>query len=54
MRTPPPDCLARPNTWLRPRPEPLPTSLVVKKGSKTLARTSSLMPEPVSVTATIT
>ena len=37
---------------LRPRPDPLPISLVVKKGSKAFARTSSLMPVPVSLTET--
>jgi hypothetical protein len=31
--TVPPDCLATPSTMLRPRPDPLPISLVVKKGS---------------------
>ena len=30
----PPDCLAKPKAWLRPSPVPLPTSLVVKNGSK--------------------
>ena len=30
----PPDCLMKPNTMLRPRPVPLPGSLVVKNGSK--------------------
>ena len=33
----PPDCLTKPNTMLSPRPVPLPTSLVVKKGSNTLS-----------------
>src|SRR6202048_4308458 len=35
---------------LRPSPVPLPTSLVVKKGSKTRSRTSGGIPQPVSVT----
>jgi len=30
----PSDWLAKPNAWLRPSPVPLPTSLVVKNGSK--------------------
>ena len=51
---PPPDCLASPKTWLRPSPDPLPTSLVVKNGSKARARTSSVIPEPSSVTETMT
>jgi hypothetical protein len=50
--TVPPDCLATPSTMLRPRPDPLPISLVVKKGSNAFARTSSLMPVPVSLTDT--
>ena len=33
-RTSPPDCFAKPKTWLNPRPVPWPTSLVVKNGSK--------------------
>ena len=39
---------------LRPRPVPLPTSLVVKKGSKARFTTSAGMPEPVSLTDSIT
>ena len=39
---------------LSPRPEPLPTSLVVKNGSNTLSSTSGDMPVPVSLTASIT
>src|SRR3984893_11044231 len=35
---------------LRPRPLPLPISLVVKKGSTALPRTSSVMPSPLSAT----
>ncbi len=50
--TSPPDCLAKPNTWLRPRPVPLPISLVVKNGSNTRASRSGAMPEPVSVSET--
>src|SRR5690349_6666081 len=37
---PPPDCFAKPRTWLNPSPDPLPISLVVKNGSKAFARTS--------------
>ena len=33
--TKPPDCDAKPKTWLSPRPLPCPTSLVVKNGSNT-------------------
>ena len=44
----PPDCFAKPNAWLRPRPVPLPTSLVVKNGSKILSSWSAAMPMPVS------
>jgi hypothetical protein len=36
---------------LKPRPVPLPISLVVKKGSKARALTSGRMPIPVSRTA---
>src|ERR1700716_594701 len=39
---------------LRPSPVPLPTSLVVKKGSKTRSRTSGGIPQPVSVTDSLT
>ena len=38
--TDPPDCCANPYTCGSPKPDPLPISLVVKKGSKTRARTS--------------
>jgi hypothetical protein len=38
-----------PNAVERPRPVPLPISLVVKKGSKIRSRTSGIMPVPVSV-----
>ncbi len=41
----------RPKIWLRPRPVPLPTGLVVKKGSKARSITSGVMPQPVSVTS---
>ncbi len=50
--TSPPDCLANPNTWDRPRPVPLPTSLVVKNGSKMRATTSAGMPAPMSESET--
>ncbi len=46
--TSPPDCLAKPNTWLRPRPVPWPTPFVVKNGSKMRSRFSGEIPEPVS------
>src|SRR6185437_8929247 len=52
--TPPPDCLHSPSTWLRPRPEPRPTSLVVKNGSNARASTASSMPLPLSRTQSIT
>src|SRR6202048_4048735 len=39
---------------LRPSPVPLPTSLVVKKGSKTRPRNSGDIPEPGSVTDSLT
>jgi hypothetical protein len=50
MTTSPPDSRAKPKIWLRPRPVPLPTGLVVKKGSNTRSITSGGMPEPVSET----
>ena len=50
----PPDCLAKPSAWLRPRPVPLPTSLVVKNGSKMASSMSAGIPDPVSVTETAT
>ena len=50
----PPDCLTNPNTMLSPSPVPLPTSLVVKNGSKTRSISSGGIPEPVSLTAIIT
>jgi hypothetical protein len=40
-----------PYTVDRPRPVPLPTSLVEKNGSKILACTSGVMPVPVSSTS---
>ena len=40
-----------PYTVERPRPVPLPTSLVVKNGSKILPITSCVMPQPVSSTS---
>jgi hypothetical protein len=50
----PPLSFTIPYTTDSPRPVPLPTSLVVKKGSKIFAFTSSVMPVPVSLTASIT
>src|ERR1700730_12932386 len=52
--TVPPDCPAKPCTIDKPRPEPRPTSFVVKKGSKACASVASLIPAPVSVTVTTT
>ena len=46
----PPDWRAKPKTWVRPRPVPLPTGLVVKNGSNTRSRCSGAMPAPVSAT----
>jgi hypothetical protein len=43
-----------PYTWLRPRPVPLPTSLVVKKGSTARVMVSGVMPVPLSRTTTRT
>ena len=43
--TKPPLWATIPYTVESPRPEPFPISLVVKNGSKTLARTPSLHPE---------
>ena len=43
-----------PNTVESPRPVPLPTSLVVKKGSKIFSFTSGDMPVPVSDTSIAT
>jgi len=54
MRTVPPDCRTTPNTIDRPNPVPLPTSLVVKNGSKARSKTSGLIPVPVSRTDTST
>ena len=50
MPTSPPDWWAKPKIWLRPRPVPLPTGLVVKNGSNARSSTSAVMPQPVSVT----
>ena len=50
MATSPPDWRAKAKIWLRPRPVPLPTGLVVKKGSNTRSRCSGVMPLPVSAT----
>jgi hypothetical protein len=54
MRATPPDWRAKPYTWLRPRPVPRPTGLVVKKGSNTLGRTFAGIPLPESDTVTST
>ncbi len=53
-RTWPPDWRMKSRTIASPRPVPRPTSLVVKNGSNTRARTSSVMPLPVSDTETAT
>ena len=50
----PPACRMIPYTVARPSPVPLPTPLVVKNGSNTRARTSSLIPCPVSDTVSCT
>ena len=50
----PPDCFMKPNTIERPRPVPLPCSLVVKNGSKMRVRMSGGMPVPESLTSTTT
>ena len=52
--TAPPICLAKPKTWLRPRPVPSPKLLVVKNGSNTRSITSGGMPVPVSATCSAT
>ncbi len=49
-RTSPPACFTMPKTVARPSPVPWPFSLVVKKGSKMWRFTSSVIPQPVSVT----
>ncbi len=54
MRMWPPDCLAKPYTWLKPSPVPTPAGLVVKNGSNARFITSALMPLPESLTATMT
>ncbi len=46
----PPSCTASPWIIERPRPVPLPTALVEKKGSVALARVAASMPAPVSST----
>src|SRR5580658_4327733 len=46
----PPWSLIMPCTTARPSPVPLPTSLVVKNGSKSRALVVSSMPQPLSVT----
>jgi len=50
----PPVCLTMPYTVDSPSPVPLPTSLVVKNGSKILSMISVGMPVPVSSTSTST
>ena len=50
----PPDCLTIVWHVAKPRPVPLPFGLVVKNASNRCALTSSLMPTPVSLTASIT
>ena len=47
-------CLVVPYTMARPSPVPLPTSFVVKKGSKMRASVASSIPVPVSLTARAT
>ena len=54
MLTWPPDCFMKPYTMLSPSPEPCPTSLVVKNGSKARASTSGAMPVPLSTTSMTT
>src|SRR5262249_48947385 len=49
----PPCAVTTPWLMARPRPVPCPTSLVVKKGSKTRRRTSGGMPAPSSRTETM-
>ena len=44
----PPDCAAKPYAMARPSPVPLPTSLVVKKGSVARASVAASTPTPVS------
>jgi len=44
------DCLTMPYAVDRPKPVPLPCSLVVKKGSNNLGKTSLGMPPPLSST----
>ena len=50
----PPDWLTMPKTIERPSPVPLPISFVVKNGSKMRAWVSWSIPQPVSVTASMT
>ena len=50
----PPDSRTTAYTCDRPSPVPWPVGLVVKNGSIARARTSSVMPDPVSVTASST
>ena len=46
----PPCSMTTLRAMARPRPVPLPGSLVVKKGSKTCSRWAGLMPQPLSLT----
>src|SRR5450759_2193950 len=50
----PPDCRTMPWTVARPSPVPLPTSFVVKNGSKARARMASSIPAPLSATVSST
>ena len=50
----PPVCFTIPYTVESPSPVPLPTSLVVKNGSKILSMMSEGMPVPLSLTSTST
>ena len=50
----PPDCVTMPYAVDKPRPVPLPATLVVKNGSKMRARVAASMPEPVSLTDSTT
>ena len=50
----PPDCFTIPYTVDRPSPVPFPRSFVVKNGSKMRVLTSGVIPEPVSLTDSVT
>jgi hypothetical protein len=49
-----PAWVTTPYTLASPRPVPSPAGLVVKKGSKARAATSSVIPIPVSATVRLT